>query len=295
MIKELEGKRRSRKTLLLELFLNRINHFIAKNNSKEHKQMAILSFDHIGLIINLFGSYEKNLIKDVILFLKNNKLLREGTYIDVGANIGVHSVNFSSLADNVLAFEPIPINYELLKLNTNDCKNVRCHMFAISGKDSNTNMTINKLNMGNSKISNKGEVIIKVPTRSLDSFLVNDERPISLIKIDTEGHEINVLRGAIHSIKKNHPVILLEQDSKVISSGSSESIDLLKSLGYIFYNPEVKFEFRGNKFKRLISVILINLFGEQRIFKKINRLDDQYYQMIIAVHSEEIKSRQDAK
>ena len=131
--------------------------------------------------------------------------------------------------------------------------------------------------------------MLRVETRSLDSFLQNYNSPIALIKIDTEGHEINVLRGAVGLIKKEHPVILLEQDSKVISGGSSESFDLLKSLGYIFYNQEVKFEFRGNKLKRLISVLLINIFGEQRRFKEISKLKSQYHQMIVALHSENIK------
>ncbi len=251
MLHSFKSKKRFRPFLALEITLNAINHCVARRNSRTSRQIAILSFDHIGIVINQFGAYEKSLMDDVMAFLIKNKLLKKGTFIDIGANIGCHSINFSKISEEVLAFEPIPITYELLKVNTSCFDNIHCKKLAISSKKSTAIMSINKANMGGSRISSKERGSFEVKTDTIDCLLKDYKKSLSLIKIDTEGHEIEVLRGSKEMIKKNMPVILLEQDSKEINNGSSESIDFLKSLGYSFYDPKLNFDFRPGIIKKI--------------------------------------------
>ena len=69
-----------------------------------------------------------------------------------------------------------------------------------------------------------------VKTRTLDSFLKNKRLPVSLIKIDVEGDELNVLKGARETIRKNLPDIFIELHPWYINP--LKIIDELKSHGY---------------------------------------------------------------
>ena len=75
--------------------VNRINHRIAKRNLASFPQLAIFSFDHIGLCINNEGRYENIQLQLVEQFI-SEKLLNSSNsaMLDIGANIGNHSVFF---------------------------------------------------------------------------------------------------------------------------------------------------------------------------------------------------------
>ena len=76
--------------------VNRINHWIAKRNLARFPQLAIFSFDHIGLKINIEGRYENSQLLLVEQFI-SEKLPNSSNEVmlDIGANIGNHSVFFS--------------------------------------------------------------------------------------------------------------------------------------------------------------------------------------------------------
>ncbi|HSY76221.1 MAG TPA: FkbM family methyltransferase, partial [Bacteroidia bacterium] len=70
----------------------------------------------------------------------------------------------------------------------------------------------------------------------LDDFVKDKQIPkIDLIKIDTEGFEINVLKGAEETLKKNMPILFIEVDNDHLMAQHSSAKDLItyiKSLGY---------------------------------------------------------------
>jgi hypothetical protein len=110
------------------------------------------------------------------------------------------------------------------------------------------------------------------------------EKNISLIKIDVEGHEINVLRGAKKTIKSHKPIILFEQGADEIHNGSSEAIDYLTSLDYSFYSIKRRFCLGENILAKIFSVALRSIFGDQLSLVETKKFPKKFYDIIIAVH-----------
>jgi hypothetical protein len=118
--------------------------------------------------------------------------------------------------------------------------------------------------------------------RADDVVELNDKK-ISLIKIDIEGHELAALKGAKSLIEKNNPVILFEQHPCDFSEGRSDVVDYLRGLNYRFLTIERRFYF-GKKFIfRLCSLILRYVFGTQLKLVETDYFQQRFYDMVIAV------------
>ena len=122
--------------------------FISKKYEKHVKKfpnLARLAFDLVGLKVSIYGRFENDELK----VLENNVFNRidcsNSSCLDIGANIGNHSVFFS----NVYSFEPHPDNYYLLKFNTRKFKNIKTFNFGSSDIDENKYIfTPNAVDMG---------------------------------------------------------------------------------------------------------------------------------------------------
>ena len=144
-------------------------------------------------------------------YIQNNYPVQTGI-IDVGANIGNHSLFFSEFLEHdiIHSFEPHSDNFELLQKNM-DGRKAKLYQTALSEKKG-------EMVLYNSDSSNNGGfslhahphsfvVYDKIDVTTLDSYKLKN---ISMIKIDVEGHEDGVLKGAVNTIKKNHPIIFIE-------------------------------------------------------------------------------------
>ena len=278
-------------TKIFKLILSRINKRIAKKNSKKNLQLVIFSFDHIGLSINMDGRYEN---ENLILLEKfiNEKIPNsdEEIALDIGANIGNHSIFFSKYFKKVFAFEPNPKTYDLLLINSKliSQKKIVPYNFGLSNNNGNLSLKSNPSNIGASRI-------ISLPTNQLKNNITNikvkiaDEiksiqtEKISFIKIDVEGHEINALKGAENIIKSNKPIIVFEQQAKEIKNQSSEVIEYLTTLNYNFYTIVKRFYFGESFLGKLLGLLLRIFFGEQLSLVKTTRFDKRFYSMIIAI------------
>src|SRR5699024_2624614 len=135
--------------------------------------------------------------------------------IDVGANIGNHTVYFAKLMGApVLAIEPIDANISILEKNieANDLMDrVEVHPVAAWHKNENLRLEQNiENNSGTFHVNSLGKQ--HAVGKRIDE-LVND-RPVSLIKIDVEGSEEEVLEGAIETIRNNRPALVIEAHSE---------------------------------------------------------------------------------
>jgi FkbM family methyltransferase len=171
--------------------------------------------------INIYDSYEHvsdEIARECMFYeieflqhIQNNYSTQSGI-IDIGANIGNHSLFFSEFLeyDTIHSFEPHPHNFELLKKNM-DGKRAKLYQTALSEKKG-------EMVLYNSDSSNNGGfslhqqptsfiVYDKIDVTTLDSYKLKN---ISMIKIDVEGHEEEMLKGAVNTIKKNHPIIFIE-------------------------------------------------------------------------------------
>lgn len=138
------------------------------------------------------------------------------TILDVGANLGNHTLFWSRIAKHIYAFEPYAPNYENLQQNIrqNRLERVVTTIQKAVGRDAghavlsnvdDRNFGATTFQLDDGQHSDSYEVI------SLDQF-VQDARlsSVDLIKIDTEGFEIDVLRGALTLIQNMRPFIWVE-------------------------------------------------------------------------------------
>lgn len=279
----------------LKIFINSYNHYLVKQHLNTFPQIAIFAFDHIGLCINHYGRYESrtlSLIEDYLPSVISD--LSQTVALDIGANIGNHSLYFSNLFEEVFAFEPNLKTFALLKFNTEyvcSKRNIKCFNFGLSDQNSDLFFKASKSNVGGSRIVEDQQSVqdsetFLIEVKRADDFMELYDKKISLIKIDVEGHELAALKGAKNLIEKNHPIILFEQHISDFSEGRSDVIDYLRGLNYRFLTIERRFDF-GEKFiSKLSALILRYFFGTQLTLVETDYFQQRYYDMVIAVPKE---------
>lgn len=162
--------------------------------------------DHIGNSIGATKYYYEGGMLD---YIKAN--VPRGAMIDVGANIGNHSIYLAKYcATNVIAFEPFPSTFAVLVKNIQQNKfmNITALPVGLSDESKETSMSLSSEgNVGMAKIDEAGSIYTRVDV--LDTMLETRE-PITLIKIDCEGHEEKALKGMLETIKKHKPALFIE-------------------------------------------------------------------------------------
>lgn len=254
----------------------------------QYPQMAVFAFDYIGMQINMHGRYEKELLEDIQKFLDCSDFEFSGTCLDIGANIGNHAVFFSDLFDEIIAFEPNPRTYELLKFNTAN-RNITCNNFGLSDSKASLPFCQDSLNMGASMIvaqGNEASATQLIEVEKLDDFAQVQEKNISLVKMDVEGHEAMAVKGARQTLQKNLPIILFEQGKSEIKSGTSETIELLRELGYSFCVHTRNFGSSQNKTVRQLGKVMRFIFGTKIRFVRTKRFAKKNYPLILAYPKE---------
>lgn len=179
---------------------------------------------YIGQRIALgkYEQYETELMRSQI----NSK----SVCVDVGANIGYYTLLMASRAKRVFAFEPDKECFEILEKNVkaNNLKNVVLINKAASNKRGKKYLVKDCDNLGNSKIieTRNEKLATRVLADTLDNVLVN-EQYISLIKIDTQGWETEVIEGAKKIIKSDKPTLFLEYTP--VEYSNKKMINFLKN------------------------------------------------------------------
>lgn len=176
-----------------------------------------------------------------------------GLCLDVGANIGFMSMAMLDAGCDVVSFEPQPALFDLLVENTSKWQIhsnfTRILPFALS--DFNGTSTMPRIrygekgNYGGLALGQRSELgVIEVECRTLDSMSFNK---IGFIKIDVEGHETAVLRGARQTILRDRPIMYIEDDRPDKSLHLQE---MIKGMGYTIerHYPKLfrKDNFAGN-------------------------------------------------
>lgn len=166
--------------------------------------------DYIESYIYLDGIYEKP-----FLYLLERVLVKRRTALDVGANIGNHSLFLSTLFKTVHSFEPNPDLLARLKrnLDENDAAHVHVHGVGLSNEDAR--LPFHKPadhNKGVGRFVAAGEddhCVLEV--RCGDAMIAElGVDHVDFIKVDVEGHELHVLQGLRKTIAAHQPVIAFE-------------------------------------------------------------------------------------
>lgn len=188
------------------------------------------------------GSYERGTLSVIA------GVLRPGDrFVDIGANVGLMSLVAARCVGptgRVDAFEPLPEIRELLtaSLRLNGFSCVQLHPFALGAAPAE--LTIHRhleVNRGSASLAWAGDGAneMTVEVRTLDDVLSDAAaRPVSMMKIDVEGWELEVLRGGMSMLAGTpHPVLCIEFSSLRPMHGGepSDILVLLDSLGYVPY------------------------------------------------------------
>jgi FkbM family methyltransferase len=276
----------------LRALISLYNHRLAKSNLENYPQIAVFAFDHIGLCINHDGRYEGRMLGLIRCYLESViPDIKRTVALDIGANIGNHSIFFSEFFGEVLAFEPNPRTFALLKLNSEYSafeNNISCFNFGLSSERGRLFFKSSRSNIGGSHIvsnppAGHGKEIFLIEVMPADEILDLLDKKISLIKIDVEGHELSVVKGAKELIKKNRPVILFEQQGLEFFQGTTDVIDCLKELDYRFLTIERRFYFGENIILRLAGLMMRLVFGSQFSLVERNYFNRRFYDLIVAV------------
>ncbi len=157
-----------------------------------------------------------------------------GTFVDVGASVGNHTVYFAKhcSVDKVYAFEPVAESFDLIYRNVilNDISpKVAMYRIAIGDRPCHGEMILP--DGGNEGMWRfRKNLTGKINMQPLDKFELQD---VTLIKIDAEGYGLAVLHGAVETIKRSRPAIFIEV---------GKSFDPIKEwLHELDYKPRAQF------------------------------------------------------
>ena len=203
---------------LVKLFYR--NFLIFITTFKFKKTIILKSYKNYKLILNLkeytaWSYYFKNYEKNVTDFIKK-KLKKDSNVVDVGANLGFYSILFSTIASKgkIYAFEPENKNYKkiLKNIKINNLKNIKLYNVGLSNFKSNRKLILtSKINDGGHFIETNSNFkkynYQKIKTDKLDN-IITTKKKFEIIKIDVEGHELEVLEGMKETLKKTKFIII---------------------------------------------------------------------------------------
>ncbi len=182
------------------------------------KSLHAFAGDTITLEIQAKGEYDGNTLDSLRQVLS---VIRPRTSLDIGANIGNHAVIIAAYSESMVAFEPVPFIFDLLRQNLQRNGLYQAHAVNIGLSNETTHSDIFIPDYGNLGCSSLEPIDaegihIQIETWIGDDYLVKNypERQIDFIKIDVEGHESAALDGLVNTLTKHQPLILMEYRNK---------------------------------------------------------------------------------
>ncbi len=196
-----------------------------------------------GLLNNTFEN-------ELLTFLQ--KYLQKGMiFVDVGANIGIHSsiaARCVGETGKIFCFEPVVENYDLLLENVK--KNIKCdpekvffhERIGISNEKGTKQIFLEENSIGTHSMhaaDSESKRSVEILTTTLDDYFGGAFK-IDVLKIDIEGHEIPALVGAANTLL-NTSLLLLEFDTKHFNQESkiNQLLDMVKDFKHFYFFDEV--------------------------------------------------------
>lgn len=185
-------------------------------------RLAVIPTDYLGISIIGNGIYERREI-ELLKAIFQARNLQSTTFLDIGGNIGNHSVSLARSFAEVIAFEPNPPIASLFKTNLllSGTGNARLHEVGLGREDAELRFSL--LQAGNdgsgSFTSGRGDIVL--PVRHGDRYLAQHEpeiasgaKRIGFVKCDVEGFEADVFAGLRETFSRHRPILTFESNHK---------------------------------------------------------------------------------
>ena len=217
--KNLLGGRGLTKYSFIRKVKNYSHSYLQTDHAEVFGNKLFLNKKGLALSISHYGTYEKLEAK-----IMEEKIKVGNITVDVGANIGLHTLNMARIVGNtgrVFAFEPDPSNFEILEKNVkiNNYQNIILEQKAVGDKHGRTTLYQSD-NPGNHRLfplTKQAKGQIQVELTSLDKYFTDSNlaNKINFIKIDVEGFEFSVLKGMKNILKNNKKIKILFENMQI--------------------------------------------------------------------------------
>ena len=254
---------------VLEVLKSSNNHYGTQNINHKVKDWVI---NYHRWLHPWQGDWEIDYLFTEEILTNLSKIITKGsTVIDIGAQTGNMAVAYSLFADKVIAFEPNPATFEVLEKNSKLNPVIKPFNYAISDEEGPLEFHYSDYGFCNGGFATRTETGIgvtghKVPIDvygvSLEKFLQENDietDKISLIKIDAEGHDKDILKTLTNIISKHKPVLITEIYNGLKPNEINDLLDTIHSLGYKAYDEEINKGSLENPGKEITSINDINL------------------------------------
>lgn len=211
--------------------------FLRRYKVKPHENgmRAVFLGDSVSNRVILDGLFERYflLALDRQVF---SRMPKEAVALDIGANIGNHACFMANRFAKITAFEPNPIVFHVLMANTLG-RNVECLNLGLSNRTAQLPFVVKFPNYGLAHIALEGETPdITIDVQPLDTLWQNlGLDRIDFIKLDVDGHEIEVLEGASGMISRFRPVIAMEAMYRLDPALGDRTLGFLEGAGYRYF------------------------------------------------------------
>jgi FkbM family methyltransferase len=179
-------------------------------------------------------------------------LLRPGgVFVDVGANKGDFALIAAKLvgaSGRVFAFEPEPRNCDWIRrsIDANGYSGIELFPIALGDADGAIDLHVSHISGHHSVVSGRGDHtgdVIRVPMRTLDAVLADARSPrVDVLKIDVEGADLAVLRGAHRTLSANRELVLLLDVHPHLGVDALAVCRLLRDEGFTLCDPRPPFD-----------------------------------------------------
>jgi FkbM family methyltransferase len=258
-----------------------------RNVAKGHAPLATFAFDYIGHEVNVRGAFELEELRALFDFLKPMaNVFAKGTALDIGANIGNHSVYFAPHFAKVEAFEPNPRTFLLLQANAMLTTNVNTHNLGLGEQDGILMLRYDVGNVGEASLkqsahNSPGQQETPVTVKRLDD-ISSDFKDVVFIKIDVEGFEPEVIAGSSAFLNATKPVIVFEQNNAAFVDGRSQTVEALIAMGYRFIKMQKRWAVSG-VLPSVVATCVKLVRGMEFEFSVCDTIEPGQYSMVIAV------------
>lgn len=244
------------------LFFRKNKQIITRNGIKYELDLT----EGMELSLFLFGNFQSHITKNSLLKIDEKYII-----LDVGANVGIMTLPFAKQASQgqVYAFEPTHYAFLKLKrnveLNPDMAKRIKFYNVFISEYSEEHADIIAysswKVNGHRSDSDHPVHLGTPMDTTGISSISINDFvennsiSNINFIKIDTDGHELEVLKGGLKVIEKFRPIIIFEIGLYVMEEKNiifDTYYELFKSMNYKLYDTKTNVKINLNNYKKYI-------------------------------------------